>query len=36
LMIDPAAGQYYSEMPPEKRPDAHWILEFVTQHLDEL
>jgi XTP/dITP diphosphohydrolase len=36
LMIDPATGVYYSEMPPEKRPDGRWIHEFVAQHLDEL
>jgi len=34
LMIDPATGQYYSEMAYEDRPDSKWILEIMSQYVE--
>jgi hypothetical protein len=36
LTVDPATGRYFSEMPWQERPDARWVFEFVSRHLDEL
>jgi len=35
LMTDPTTGKYYSEMAGEERPDARWIREFVSEHVEE-
>jgi len=35
LMTDPTTGKYYSEMADEERPDARWIREFVSEHVEE-
>jgi XTP/dITP diphosphohydrolase len=36
ITIDPATGQYFSEMAWKERPDARWMFEFVKQHLDAM
>jgi 8-oxo-dGTP diphosphatase len=35
LMTGPTTGKYYSEMADEERPDARWIREFVSEHVEE-
>lgn len=36
LMVDPATGRHYTEMPYGKRPDSEQILSFVRACLDEI
>ena len=36
ITIDPRSGKYFSEMGWDEFPEAPWIREFVSQHLDEL
>jgi len=36
LVVNPATGEYRSEMAYEEWPDAKWYVEFVRQHLKEL